>query len=256
MRYALVGFGIALGAHLGVSPVVLSADLETIQDRGHLVVAVKETWRPLGFIDDDGERVGLEIDLARQLATDLLGDPEAIQWRPVSNVERLPAVFNGDVDMAIAGVAITPMRQRLVAFSTPYYLDGTGFVTHQPALQSITGLGAGAISLLEGSEAVPHIHYLFPFATLLGVSSYQQGWETLEINQADAFAGNASVLAGWVQEHPNYHLLPELVTVEPLAVVLPKGTQHDSLRREVNGAIAQLQTSGWLAERITYWGLP
>ncbi|MDA0269137.1 MAG: transporter substrate-binding domain-containing protein, partial [Cyanobacteria bacterium] len=75
MRYGLVGFGIALGMHLGVSPVVLSADLDTIQDRGHLVVAVKDTWRPLGFIDEKGELVGFEIDLARQLAADLLGDP-------------------------------------------------------------------------------------------------------------------------------------------------------------------------------------
>ncbi|MDA0866308.1 MAG: transporter substrate-binding domain-containing protein [Cyanobacteria bacterium] len=234
----------------------MSADLDTIQDRGHLVVAVKDTWRPLGFIDEKGELVGFEIDLARQLAADLLGDPNAIQLRPVSNVERLPAVLNGQVDMAIAGVTITPMRQRLVAFSLPYYLDGTGFVTRQPHLQSISDLGGSAIALLQGSDAVAHIHYLFPFAPLLGVPSYQRAWETLETNQADAFGGNASVLAGWVQEHPNYHLLPELVTVEPLAVVLPKGTQNDSLRREVNGAIAQLQDSGWLAERIAEWGLP
>jgi polar amino acid transport system substrate-binding protein len=256
MRYGIFGFGIVLGMHLGVSPVVLSANLDAIQDRGHLMVAVKDTWRPLGYVDDQGDLVGFEIDLARQLATELLGDPEAIQLRPVSNLERLPAVLDGEVDMAIAGVTVTPMRQRLVAFSLPYYLDGTGFVTRQPTLQSINDLGASDIALLAGSDAVTQIHYLFPFANLVGVPSYQQAWTTLEANQADAFAGNASVLAGWVQEHPNYHLLPELVTVEPLAVVLPKGNQNDSLRRQVNGAIAHLQESGWLAERIAYWGLP
>lgn len=256
MRHTVLGLGMVLGMHLGASPVVLSADLATIQDRGHLVVAVKDSWRPLGYINDQGELVGFEIDLARQLATELLGDPEAIQLRPVSNLERLPAVFNGEVDMAIAGVTITPMRQRLVAFSLPYYLDGTGLVTRQPTFQSLNDLGTGNIALLTGSDAVAQIHYLLPFANLLGVPSYQRAWEILEANQADAFAGNASILAGWVQEHPNYHLLPELVTVEPLAVVLPKGTQHDSLRRQVNGAIAELQHNGWLAEHITAWGLP
>ncbi|MGD1906513.1 MAG: transporter substrate-binding domain-containing protein [Leptolyngbyaceae cyanobacterium] len=261
MRYALFGFSTVLGMqilgmHLGASPVVLSADLDTIQDRGYVVVAVKDSWRPLGFIDEQGELVGFEIDLARQLALEILGDSEAIQLQPVSNLDRLPAVIDNEVDMAIAGVSITPMRQRLVAFSSPYYLDGTGFVTHQPTLQSINDLGASDIALLAGSEAVAQINYLFPFANLLGVSSYQQAWTVLEANQADVFAGSASVLAGWVQEHPNYHLLPELVTVEPLAVVLPKGTQHDSFRREVNGAIAQLQDNGWLAERISHWQLP
>jgi polar amino acid transport system substrate-binding protein len=256
MRHTVFGFGMILGMHLGASPVVLSADLDTIQDRGYLVVAVKDNWRPLGYINDQGDLVGFEIDLARQLAMELLGDPEAIQLRPVSNLERLPTVLNDEVDMAIAGVTVTPMRQRLVAFSLPYYLDGTGFITRQPTLQSINDLGAGEIALLAGSDAVTQINYLFPFANLLGVSSYQQAWTTLEANQADVFAGNASVLAGWVQEHPNYHLLPELVTVEPLAVVLPKGNPYNSLRRQVNGAIAELQSNGWLAEHITDWGLP
>jgi polar amino acid transport system substrate-binding protein len=50
--------------------------------------------------------------------------------------------------------------------------------------------------------------------------------------------------------------LPEVVTAEPLAVVMPKGTQYDSLRREVNAAVAEWHDNGWLEDQATAWGLP
>lgn len=259
MRYPLLGFAMVMGVQMTASPFVLSAhgaDLDTIRDRGYLVVAVKDNWRPLGYVDDAGELVGYEIDIARQLALELLGDAEAVQLQPVANQDRIPAVLSDEVDVAIAGVSVTPMRQRIVQFSLPYYLDGTGFVTRLPTIRQLSDLSQGAIALLQGSAAIPAVQYLLPTAGLLGVPSYQRALGALEAGQADAFAGDISVLAGWVQVHPDYHLLPEVITVEPLAVVMPKGTQYDSLRRGVNAAVADWHDTGWLEERATAWGLP
>lgn len=259
MRYPLLGFGLVMGVQFAASPFVMpaqGADLDTIRDRGYVIVAVKDNWRPLGYVDDSGALVGYEIDLARQLALELLGDAEAVQLQPVANVDRIPAVLNDEVDVAIAGVAVTPMRQRIVQFSLPYYLDGTGFVTRQPTIRTVDDLQRGAIALLQGSAAIPVIQYLLPTADLVGVASYPQALWTLEGGRADAFAGDVTVLAGWVQEYPTYRLLPDVVTAEPLAVVMPKGTQYDSLRREVNAAVAEWHDSGWLEERATAWGLP
>ena len=61
-----------------VPPVSVAADLETIQARGYLVVAVRDGWRPLGYRDESGNLVGLEIDIARQLADVILDDPNAV----------------------------------------------------------------------------------------------------------------------------------------------------------------------------------
>ena len=259
MRYPLLGFGLVMGVQCAASPFAMpaqGADLDTIRDRGYVIVAVKDNWRPLGYMDDSGALVGYEIDLARQLALELLGDAEAVRLQPVANVDRIPAVLNDDVDVAIAGVAVTPMRQRIVQFSLPYYLDGTGFVTRRPTIRTVDDLQRGAIALLQGSAAIPVIQYLLPTANLVGVASYPQALRTLEGGRADAFAGDVTVLAGWVQEHPTYRLLPTVVTAEPLAVVMPKGTQYNSLRREVNAAVAEWHDSGWLEEQATAWGLP
>ncbi|MEM9002409.1 MAG: transporter substrate-binding domain-containing protein [Cyanobacteria bacterium P01_F01_bin.86] len=256
MRYGLVSFGITMGVHLAVPSFVVSADLETIQERGYLVVAVKDNWRPLGFIDEQGTLAGFEIDIASRLAETLLGDATAVVFHPVTNRDRITAVLEGEVDIAIAGIATTPMRQRIVDFSEPYYLDGTALVTNNPQIQNLADLSTAAIALIEGSDAVANIHYTLPTATLVGVSSYQAALETIELGNVSAVAGDVTVLTGWSQEHPQYRLLPDLLTVEPLAIVTPRGNQYSSLRQIINTSIREWHEEGWLEDRATYWGLP
>jgi polar amino acid transport system substrate-binding protein len=90
----------------------------------------------------------------------------------------------------------------------------------------------------------------------VGVDSYEQARSLLENGGADAFAADKSVLAGWVQEYPQYKMLPEQLSAEALCIVMPKGLQYTKLQERVNEAIARWQASGWLAERAAAWGLP
>ena len=66
-----------------------AAEFKEIQQRGYLLVAVKDNLPPLGFRDRQGKLRGLEIELAQKLATDLLGDPAAVKFIPVTNRDRL-----------------------------------------------------------------------------------------------------------------------------------------------------------------------
>ncbi|MEB3336525.1 MAG: transporter substrate-binding domain-containing protein [Leptolyngbyaceae bacterium] len=233
-----------------------AAELIEIQRRGYLIVAVKDNVRPLGFRNASGQLVGLEIDIARRLAQELLGRPDAVQLQPVSNQERLPAVLQEKSDLAIARVTATPARSRLVSFSSPYYLDGTALVTQAAKIQRLSDLTNQPIAVLKGSTTIATVRYFLPNATLIGVDSYEAGRQLLESGKAIAFAGDASVLSGWVQEFSRYRLLPTLLSTEPLSIVMPKGLQYDDLRRQVNAAIARWQQEGWLRQRANYWGLP
>ena len=256
MRLPISIFGMVLGVQVLAAPVAFCADLATIEERGYLIVAVKDNWQPLGFVNDSGELVGLEIDIATRLAVELFDDPTAVQFVPVSNLERLSSVLNDEVDLAIAGLAITPMRQRVVNFSTPYYLDGTAFLTRDPTIRTLQDLEQGTIALIEGSEAVTHVNYTLPLASLVGIESYQEGYQVIEAGQVDAIAADLTVLAGWVQEYPSYRLLPSVLTAEPLAIAFPKGNQYLDVQQFVNDAIEEWHADGWLEERATYWGLP
>ncbi len=235
---------------------VRSAEFNEIQQRGKLMVAVKDNLRPLGFRDAAGNLQGLEIDIAKRLAEELLGKPDAVVLQPVKNTERLNVVLDGKVDLTIAKVSATQPRSRLVDFSSPYYLDGTGFVTKETSIATLNDLTTKTIALIKGSSTIPVVKYNLPGAKLVGVDSYEQARSLLEKGSADAFAADNSVLAGWVQEYPQYRMLPVRLSAQALCVVMPKGLQYDKLFQRVNEAIARWQASGWLAERIAAWGLP
>ncbi|MBE9043017.1 transporter substrate-binding domain-containing protein [Pleurocapsales cyanobacterium LEGE 10410] len=234
---------------------IIAEEWSEIESRGELKVAIKNNVRPLGFNDDNGDLVGLEIDIARKLAEELLGDAEAVEFLPVNNQERLQVVLEDRVDLAIARVAVTTPRSRIVDFSPYYYLDGTGIVTKNSEVKNLDGLTRSRIAVLENSATIAVIRNRLPNATLVGADSYQEALEIIETNQADAFAGDRSVLTGWVQEYPSYKLLSERLSGAALAVVMPKGLQYLELHQKVDRTIARWKESGWLEERIEYWGL-
>ncbi|MBW4628398.1 MAG: transporter substrate-binding domain-containing protein [Brasilonema octagenarum HA4186-MV1] len=230
-------------------------EMPEIQRRGYIRIAVKDNLPPLGFRDTNGNLQGLEIDLAKALAADLLGKADAVKLQPVANGDRLSAVLDHKVDLAIARVTATASRSRLVSFSVPYYFDGTVLVTKNTFFQRLSDLSKRKVAVLNNSSTIADVRYYIPNAELVGVDSYQAAFTLLENNSADAFAADASVLSGWVQQYPQYRLLSAKLSTQPLSVVMPKGLQYDPLRRKVNQAIARYINSGWLKQRATYWGL-
>lgn len=258
---ALYCFGQFLSVLIGVTalgvtivPTAAAAGLAEIRERGYIVVGVKDNLRPLGFRNAAGQLEGLEIDLARRVAQEILGNAEAITLQPLANSDRLPALLENRVDLVIARVSATPSRARLVDFSTPYYLDGTTFVTQ--SAQTLKDLRQQSIAVLNGSDTIAVVRSRLPQARLVGVDSYEAAQKLLEANQVSAFAADATVLTGWVQEFPQYHLLPQLISTAALAVAMPRGVQYEDLRQRVNRAIGNWQIQGLLGQSILNWGLP
>jgi polar amino acid transport system substrate-binding protein len=240
---------------LGTDLVASAATLPEIQKRGYLTVAVKDNLRPLGFRDDKGNLQGLEIDLAKRLANDLLGKPDAVKFQPVANSDRLPVIVENKIDLAIANVTATESRSRIVSFSVPYYYDGTAIVTKDTSINQLKDLYRRKIAVLNNSSTIFYVKSFIPKSELIGVSSYAQAQEKIESNAVDAFAADNSLLSGWVQEYPKYHILPSQLSTEPLSVVMAKGLQYDEFRRSVNKAIARYIATGWLKESTQHWGL-
>lgn len=234
---------------------IFAEEWSEIESRGELKIAVKNNLRPLGFTNQNGKLVGLEIDIAHKLAEELLGNKEAVEFLPVSNKERLQVILKDKVDIAIAQIAFTTPRRRIVDFSPYYYLDGTGIVTKKPEIKNVSSLAHSKIVVLKNSATIAVVRHKLPNAVLIGAESYQEALQLIEAQQAEAFAGDHSILAGWTQEYPTYKLLPERLSGAALGIAMPKGLQYKELRYQVNQAIARWQKTGWLQERIKYWKL-
>jgi len=236
--------------------IAFAADLATILARGKLIVAVKDNTPPLGFIDGTGQHQGLEIDIARRLAAEILGNPDAVEFRSVSNQDRLNSLLQDEVDLVIARLSVNGFRARLVDFSYPYYLDSTGLIVKSTPKGAPLDLSHQKIAVLQGSATIAILRSELPHCELVGVASYQEAKQALDQGRVAAFAADNAILTGWVQEYPQYQQLPTQWWGSGLSVAMPKGLQYGTLRDRVNHAIAEGRRSGWLKERAQHWGLP
>jgi len=103
--------------------------LDLIRKRGRLIVGVKADYPPWGMVDANGNLVGMEADLAADVARALGMDLELVA---VTTSNRLKKLEDGSVDLVIATMGDTPRRRELSGLLLPhYYSSGVDILTHK-----------------------------------------------------------------------------------------------------------------------------
>jgi len=94
-----------------------------VMERGKLIVGVKADYKPWGFRDSDGNVVGMEIDMAQDVADKMGVELEVV---PVVSSNRMQFLEQGQIDMMIATMTDRPDRREIVGIVGPnYYTSGT-----------------------------------------------------------------------------------------------------------------------------------
>lgn len=87
--------------------------LAKIEEADKFVVGVKFDTRLFGLKDPaSGEVEGFDIDIAKEIAKELLGDENKIELKEVTSKTRIPLLDNGQIDAIIATMTITEERKR------------------------------------------------------------------------------------------------------------------------------------------------
>ncbi len=231
--------------------------LQVIRDRGFLSVGVKTNLFPMGFRDESGKLVGFEIAMARRLAQELLGSPEAVRLIPVRNIDRLQAVASGRVDVAIAAITATDSRRRWVDFTAPYYFERSMILVQNPKPKTLTltDLTGDSVAVLKGSSSIEALNAEGLNLTIVEVESYDAGLAQLRSGQVKALVGDRVMLLGILRQEPSLQFLKEEFGLYPMAIAMPKGIDSASLRSGVNEAIDRWQQNGWLRSQWLQWDL-
>ena len=120
-----LGAAIALALMVTGSAWAQSDTLASVKQKGKIVVGVKADYKPFGYTDPSGKIVGLEIDLANDVAK-RLGVP--IELVPVIAANRMEFLKQGRIDLMIATMAYRPDRAEVVGIPEPYYYAGAANV--------------------------------------------------------------------------------------------------------------------------------
>jgi polar amino acid transport system substrate-binding protein len=107
--------------------------LDTVLKRDKIIVATYSTSPPLAYADENGDLVGFEIDMAREIAKDLLGDPKKVEFVVVQSDGRFPAALSGKVDFGLCSTTIYPERAVRIAFTRPYLDTGNSLIARKDA---------------------------------------------------------------------------------------------------------------------------
>lgn len=108
--------------------------LEQIKSKGVLTVGVKADYKPFGFRDPSGQVVGIEPDLAADIAKRLGVKLELV---PVVASNRIEFLNQGKIDIVIATMSDKPERRKSVlAIDPQYYSDSVNVLMTQKAKYS------------------------------------------------------------------------------------------------------------------------
>ncbi len=89
----------------------------------HIIVGTAATYPPFEFTkDNSSELQGFDIELMDALAKEA---NLTVEWKDMGFDGLIPSLKSGQIQAAIAGINITPEREKMVAFTEPYYETGT-----------------------------------------------------------------------------------------------------------------------------------
>lgn len=94
-----------------------------VMERGKIVIGVKADYKPWGFRDESGNIVGMEIDMAADVARAMGVDLELVA---VQSSNRMQFLEQGKIDLMIATMSDRADRREIVGIVGPnYYTSGT-----------------------------------------------------------------------------------------------------------------------------------
>ena len=229
--------------------------LATVIDKNKLRVGFS-TFVPWAMKDKKGGYTGFEIEVARQLATDMGVE---VQFVPTKWSGIIPALLTGKFDIIIGGMGITPERNLKVNFTNPYEFTGMSIIANQKLAGGKMGLEVFndpkmTVVARIGTTAAAAAKKFLPQAQIRLFDDEGQALQEVLNNRAAAMVASQPFPEFQTLKYADKMFLPlagKTFTKEPIGFAIRKG-DIDFLNY-LNNWILVKNADGWLQERYDYW---
>ncbi len=234
----------------------LAADtsLQTVKQKGKLVLGLDDSFPPMGFRNDDNQIVGYDIDLAREAARRLGVQlvPQAIDWNAKEqelNTSKIDCIWNG--------FTITDERKKAMAFTKPYLRNAQVVVVKKGSgYSTLASLKGKKVGLQAGSSAAGALEAAKDFrASLKQVVEFKDNLTALmdlDVRGVDAVVMDLILANDNIKRSGKpYEVLKETLAPEVFGVGFRKNDL--ALRDAVQGALEAMAADGTLAKVTTKW---
>lgn len=239
-KKSLVVFAILAALALTSFSAVLAQDtapaaspvVDAIRARGALVCGVNTGLAGFAVLNDTGEYEGFDVDICRAVAAAILGDANAVEYRPLQAAERQAAIQSGEIDMMSRNTTMTMSRDAVwtASFAPVTFYDGQGLMVRADlGVTTIEEMEGASVCVQTGTTTELNLADAF---NSRGVSYEPQvfndaaaTWEAYLAGRCDAFTTDKSGLAAYrsTAEDPGAHVILDItLSKEPLAPLSPQ----------------------------------
>jgi glutamate transport system substrate-binding protein len=212
---------------------------------GKLVIGAKNDQPFLGFENENGERSGFDIEIARMIAADLGFSARQIEFKTVDTGVREAAISSGEVDLYVGTYTINEERKKKVSFAGPYYLAGADLLVRKDD-RTIAGpfsLEGKTVCSAKGSTALGEIKKPEYNTQTVGTTKYTECVQRLLAGEVDAVTTDDAILKGYAAQHPDkLKVVGQPFTEEPYGIGMRKG--DTVLKEAVNDALQAHDENG------------
>jgi len=212
--------------------------LETIRDRGEIVVSTDPNYAPQSFLEPDGDFVGFDIDVARAIAEGLGVDIrfETPDWEVIT-----AGSWAGRWDISVGSMTITTPRKEILSFTQPYYY--TPAYLAASTRSEITKVSDIPFELPDGAEPTT-------------LTTDANCAEAIQAGQTafDLWISSGSTVDGAIAAGSPLVKVGEPIFTENLAVAIDKsGPEHAALLYEIDKIIGEMHADGSLTALSEQW---
>lgn len=256
----------AAAAALLLSAAGASAQTDTlkkIRESGAITMGVRDASGAMSFTLGPGSYTGFHVEVCERVVADigraLQIEKIHVKYQLVTPQNRIALVQNGTVDIECGTTTNNTARQKDVAFAPTLYVEGVRIaVKAASGIVSPAQFSGKAVAATTGTTSVQLLRKLKregagEIAEVLAKDN-SEGFLLLESGRVDGFAADGQILATLIsksREPAQYKLLDQVLSVEPIAIMLAKG--DPAFKKLVDQSVVSLARSGEAARLYDKW---
>lgn len=197
---------------------------ERISNSKTLVVGTPGDFPPFTASTSTGRLIGLDIDLAKNLANWL---QVKIEFKQMEFSKLIPALKANKIDMAMSGMTMTPQRNLQTAFIGPYALSGQSILGKKSILEQVSTPDdlrklTCCVAVLKGTTGEKMAEELLPDANIISTSTLDESLILLLDGKVDAIVADYPFcrVAEFRYKDRGFAMFDEPLTFEPVGIAL------------------------------------
>jgi len=211
------------------------------------------SYPPFEFVGSDNKIQGFDVDLAMAICKQINA---TCSFTNQSFDSLIPSLKFRRIDAAMAGMDITPERQKQVLFSTPYYLNSALFIAQQGKVANLAALKGKKVGVQNGTTHQKYLADKRSDITVVPYDSYQNAILDLKNGRVDAVFGDTAVINESLKNNPSLAPLGDKVTDKDyfstgVAIAVRPG--NSALQQQFNQGLEKVKADGEYQKIYTKW---